>query len=64
MNIIELLTGDNAKNTATFFGLNNIENICSIGVYGTAFNDIDEYCDLIARDSNGNVIEEKRINGY
>ena len=64
MNMIELLKGDNARNTATLFGFKHIENIFSIRVYGTAFNDLDEYCNLIARDSNGNVIEEKRINGY
>ena len=62
--MIELLTGDDALNAATLFGFKNIKDIFSIRVYGTAFNDVDEYCDLIARDSNGNVIEEKRINGY
>lgn len=72
MYIIDSFTGSKAKQVAIAaapfgagFNSKDIHNMDSLQVVGTSINDPgDDYCDFIARDSEGNIIAAKRVHGY
>jgi len=72
MYIVESFTGPQAKDLATArrpfgpgFNEEEIPNIHSIDVLGTSCNDPGpDYCDFVVKDTQGNVIATKRIQGY